>query len=170
MKLVIAILAIFGSSSLASSQAIIQLVEAFAFETTPGMSNGAAYITIKNTGQAEAKLVGVSSGLAEHTQIHTHEQDGDIKRMVAVDLPVFLKPGEQLAMRPGGIHIMFLGIKRPMEVGDQINVVIQFEGKNLEVDVDVFGLQMFEMLTGHSPHNHNADEDHSDHEGSHHNH
>ncbi len=179
--LLIALIAL-TAPSLAFAHQTIELVKAYAFDTTPGMANGAAYVVIKNTGPSEAKLMGVSSDISEFAQVHAHVEDGDIRRMVALDLPMILQPGESLTMVPGGIHLMFLGLNEPLSVGDQIDLTLHFEGRHvrdLEVSVEVFGLEARDDLVGedammhgdmdHSTHDHSGhgdmDASHDDHSG-----
>ena len=39
-----------------------------------------------------------------------------------------MMPGQGLEMRPGGIHIMFLGLSAPLAIGQTIEVVLHLEG------------------------------------------
>jgi len=91
-----------------------------------GVKNGAAFLVIANRGQAPDRLVGASSPLADKVELHTHLRDGDIMRMRQVPA-IELKPGETLAMGPGGLHVMLLGLKQPLEAGGKLPLTLTFE-------------------------------------------
>ncbi len=149
MRIFLTFLACLAAGQGARAHQSLTLVQAYAFETTAGMANGAAYISVENLGSTVADLVGVASEVAEVTQVHTHVQHGDLRRMVALDLPLPLAPGQRLTMEPGGIHVMLLGLKAPLEVGDRVQIALDFEGRHardFEVMVQVYGLDQFENL------------------------
>lgn len=148
------IVAIWGSiSTAAAAHQGLKVVRAYAFDTTPGMANGAAYIELHNESTREARLVGVSSSVSKITQLHSHMEDGEVRRMVPLDLPLVLAPGETLAMEPGGVHLMLLGLETPLAVGDQITVTLDFEGRHardMALKIDVFSLDQAPELIGSS--------------------
>lgn len=176
MRRLLPLLTLLLTPSFALAHQTMVMVQAYAFDTTPGMANGAAYLVIENTGPSEAKIVGVSTDIAELAQVHTHEQDGDLRRMVALELPIVLQPGETLTMQPGGVHLMLLGLNEALKIGDQIDLILHLEGRHvrdLEVSVEVFGIDARDELVGetdmgdmdhegmdHSSHEHS---DHSSH-------
>jgi len=89
--------------------------------------NGAAYITqIINHGAAADRLVAVSSDVAMKTEIHNHIKDGGIMKMRKVD-GVDVKPGHPAVLKPGGYHIMMMGLKAPLKMGDMFHVTLEFE-------------------------------------------
>ena len=155
--------------TLAQAHQTMTVVKAYAFDTSPGMANGAAYVELRNDGPSVAELTGVSSGVAEFSQVHTHEQDGDLRRMVAVELPISIQPGETLVMEPGGMHLMFLGLNAPLAIGETIDLTFHLEGrhtKDMDLSVEVFGIDMRDELVGESATDHShGDMDHSSHDG-----
>lgn len=87
---------------------------------------GAAYVTISNGTGTTDRLVAVASEIARKTEIHHHlMQDGVMKmrRADAVDIPA----GGQVTFRPGGYHVMFFGLKAPLQVGDSFKLELTFE-------------------------------------------
>ena len=51
---------------------------------------GAAYLTLRNTGNASDRLVSASSGVAKRAELHTHTMKDNVMRMArveAVDVP-----------------------------------------------------------------------------------
>jgi len=154
MRLLVSLLTVlFGTSTALAHQTMIA-AKAYAFDSVPGVANGAAYISLENTGPSEARIVGISGDIAEAVQFHTHVSDGDLRRMVAAELPLVLAPDEVLIMRPGGLHVMLLGLTAPLNIGDTFDLGLEIEGnhaRNLTVTVEVFGLESAEVLLGEDP-------------------
>lgn len=124
------------------------MASGYAFDTVPGMSNGAAYAQIQNMGDTNLMLIGASSGVAETVQLHTHILDGEVKRMVMVEEPLMIQAGETLTMAPGGVHIMLIGLNAPLSVGDMFTLTLEFEGFSQDMRVMVHSVEDAEMLTG----------------------
>jgi copper(I)-binding protein len=68
-------------------------------------------------------------------ELHEMKMDGDVMRMrqvAAVDVPA----GGSVALEPGGLHVMLLGLKAPLKEGDRFPMTLRFE-KAGEVKVEV---------------------------------
>lgn len=82
-------------------------------------------MTITNTGSEADKLVGASSVIAETGGTHTHVRDGNVVNMVAVgaiDIPA----GHTVTLQPGGLHVMFHGLKKPLVEGGKYPLILRF--------------------------------------------
>jgi copper(I)-binding protein len=96
---------------------------------------GAAYMTLKNEGPADDKLVSASSPVATKTELHSMTMEGDVMKMRPVeDIPV--KSHGSAELKPGGLHIMLMGLKAPLKQGDKIVLTLKFE-KAGEMTVEV---------------------------------
>jgi copper(I)-binding protein len=86
---------------------------------------GAAFMTIRNHGGAD-RLLAAEADISKAVELHTHVKDGDIYRMRKVEaLPV---AGQGTAeLKPGGDHIMFIGLKAPVKEGTSVPVTLKFE-------------------------------------------
>ena len=115
----------------------LSIAHPYSLPTPPGATTGAAYIAdMSNQGSKEDKLVGASSPIADHIEIHVMRMDGDVMRMRNVP-SIAIAPGQHVAMSPGnGYHLMLVGIKQPFKVGDRIPMTLQFENAG-RVDVTV---------------------------------
>ena len=88
--------------------------------------NGGAYLTIVN-GAAEAdRLVGAEAGVAERVEIHTHIDDNGVMRMRRVE-GVDLPAGGTVELKPGGYHVMFMGLHKPLKKGEKFPMTLVFE-------------------------------------------
>ncbi|MGV8997713.1 MAG: copper chaperone PCu(A)C [Parvibaculaceae bacterium] len=97
--------------------------------------NGAAYLTLTNSGKEADALIAVSSSVADKVAIHDMQMDGTIMRMRALPkLP--LPAGASVTAAPGGTHIMLMGLKAPLVAGTMIKLHLTFE-KAGETDISV---------------------------------
>ena len=82
------------------------------------------YMTL--TSARGGKLVEVRSptGMAE---LHEMAMDGNVMRMrqvSAIDLPA----GKPVELKPGGLHLMLMGLKAPLKAGDSVSFTLVVEG------------------------------------------
>ncbi|HVJ55803.1 MAG TPA: copper chaperone PCu(A)C [Aliidongia sp.] len=127
MRLILSTLAL--SAALAASAwaqtSPIELSHAWSRPTPASASNGVIYVTIANHG-ADDQLTGVASTVADKTEMHTTlDENGVMKMRPLPVLPV--KGGDSAEFKPGGMHIMLIGLKQPLKVGDSFPLTMTFE-------------------------------------------
>jgi copper(I)-binding protein len=111
----------------------IQLDGAWARATVAGQKVAGGFVKIDNKGAAD-KLVSARADVGAATELHTMSMDGGTMRMRKVDaIDVPAKATTEL--KPGGLHIMFIDLKRQLAVGETVPVTLRFE-KAGEVKVD----------------------------------
>ena len=67
--------------------------------------------------RSDDRLIAVASPAAAAAELHTMAMDGNVMRMRAlrtIDVPA----GGQVALQPGGLHVMLLDLKQPLAVGE----------------------------------------------------
>jgi copper(I)-binding protein len=83
-------------------------------------------MTLKNLGEADDKLLSASSPAAGKVELHSMVMEGDVMRMRPVaDIPV--KAHGSTDLKPGGLHIMFIGLKAPLKQGETVALTLRFE-------------------------------------------
>src|SRR4051794_40473988 len=90
----------------------VEIKDAWARATPGGADNGAAYLTLVSP--PGDRLTGVTSPAAEKAQLHEMTNDHGVMQMrevAALDLP----PGKPVTLKPGGLHIMMLGLKHSLQ-------------------------------------------------------
>lgn len=109
--------------------------------TPKGASVAAGYLTIKNTGTTADRLVAGSSDVAAKFEMHEMSMDNGVMKMRLLKDGLEIKPGETVTLGPQGLHIMFVGLKKPLQPGDHVKATLVFEkaGK-VDVDFDVTGM------------------------------
>jgi copper(I)-binding protein len=95
--------------------------------TATGAPTSAGYVTIHNTGSEDDRLVSASTDVAKKTEIHTMTMDGGVMRMRPLTDGVVIPAGAKVALKPGGEHIMIMGLKNGIESGSDVTITLVFE-------------------------------------------
>ncbi|HEX6988922.1 MAG TPA: copper chaperone PCu(A)C, partial [Bacillota bacterium] len=103
----------------------------------PAGDNSAAYFEIRN-GAAEADtLTGVSADVADMVGVHQSRVEDGIVKMEHVESLV-IPAGESVTLEPGGYHVMIMGLRRDLQVGETFQLDLHFErAGTVTVDVAV---------------------------------
>lgn len=100
--------------------------------------NGVGFMTIVNSGKTPVKLLSVESALAGKAELHQSSMTGGVMTMRRVDQGVAIAPGGKLELASGGYHLMFLGLKQPLKIGQKAPVTLVFDkGRRIAVNLTV---------------------------------
>jgi periplasmic copper chaperone A len=93
----------------------------------PGNSgkNTAAYMIIENEKLQQDKLVKAECSVANTVELHNHIHEDGIMKMRPVNT-VEIKE-KTTEMKPGGLHVMLMGLKQDLKENDQITIKLTFE-------------------------------------------
>lgn len=121
---------------------------------------GAAFMVIRNTGDAPDHLLSATSDAAQRVELHTHiEDENGVMKMTHVTEGFMLPAGGEILLQRGGKHVMFMGLNAPFEQDDTVTVTLVFENAG-EVVVDIpVDLERDGMRQGmnHGTMNHGSD-------------
>ena len=102
----------------------IVVVDAWVRPAQAGM-NGAGYMTLVNQGRSADRLMGASSPVATQVLLHRSLEIGGVMTMRPV--PVLdVGSGARVNLAPGGLHLMFEGLRRPLLAGRSVPVSLTF--------------------------------------------
>tara|TARA_R110002072_G_scaffold262761_1_gene421604 strand:- start:7916 stop:8344 length:429 start_codon:yes stop_codon:yes gene_type:complete len=102
---------------------------------------GAAYMTIRNTGDEAVTLTGIRTDLAMMPAIHRTSTDDQGVSSMAPAGAIVIAPGETVALEPGGLHAMLMRLQMPMAEGDRFLLMLIFsDGGEVEVDIPILGV------------------------------
>ena len=109
--------------------------------TPKGAPVAAGYLTIKKNGTTADRLVGGSADVAPKFEVHEMSMDNGVMKMRPIKGGLEIKPGETVELKPEAMHVMFVGLKKPLKEGDHIKATLVFEkaGK-VDVEFDVSGM------------------------------
>lgn len=148
--LMIAILALCGTSFAAQAAEVgkISIEQQWARATAPGANNGAAFMTLVNDGATD-KIVAAAADVSDVVELHTHIKDGEVMRMRQVEA-IEVTGGSTTALKPGGLHIMLIGLHQPLTEGDSFPLTLTFEsGGEVVIDVPVRAMGAMGKSHGH---------------------
>ncbi len=94
-------------------------------ETMAGMTSSAAYMTIRS-GDGD-RLMAVSTAAAQYVELHTMTDDNGVMRMREVEGGIEVPADSEVDLKPGGFHVMLLGLTRELKEGDTITLDLTFE-------------------------------------------
>ena len=89
---------------------------------------------IKNLSDKEMVLVGAENNASRVTELHTHIEENGMKKMVQIK-EIRIAPKSTAVLKRGGDHIMLIDLKKPLKVGDTVNIKLIFANKET-VNVD----------------------------------
>jgi copper(I)-binding protein len=102
------------------------IVAADAWARAAATGNSAAYMTLKNGGAAADRLVKAESDVASAVELHKTTMEGGMMKMAPVD-GIALPAQGQAELKPGGLHVMLIGLKRELKAGEKLKLKLYFE-------------------------------------------
>jgi periplasmic copper chaperone A len=120
-----------------SAMAQVNVSSAWARSTVPGQGGTGAFMTLVS--RDGGKLIGAASPVAGVVELHEMAMENNVMKMRAIpslDLPA----GREVQLKPGGYHVMLLDLKRPLKVGEKVQVELRLEtrdGKRVTQPVEV---------------------------------
>lgn len=125
------------TSPVAAGQDLVAVMNAWVREAPPGAPVNGGYMTLVNAGDRPVELVSANSQDFETVEFHEMYFNDGMMQMRELP-PQTLAPGGKLEFVPGGKHLMLRKAKRPIQQGDNIQVVLEFQNggtQTLTLDV-----------------------------------
>jgi periplasmic copper chaperone A len=126
----------------------LDIAHPYAIATVQGQSVGGVFFKhIANKGDKADRLISatVASTVADKTELHTMSTENDVMRMrqvTAIDLPAKTTVPMTRGLKKDGYHVMLMGLKAQLKVGDKLPVKLKFErAGEIEVVVNVEALK-----------------------------
>jgi copper(I)-binding protein len=150
---------IFAGSVLASEKGgpwklgDIVVEQAWARLTPGGARTGAVYLTVHNKSGQDDLLLAVDSPVAKSTAVHATTVEDGVARMEPLPAGVNLPSHGEVVMRPGGLHIMMVGVSAETKVGGLLPVKMVFrDAGSLDFEVPVVPLDAGDPAERHVKH------------------
>lgn len=101
----------------------IEISEAWVRAPAPGQTVVGGYLDITSR-DADATLVSASSPVAGVTELHEMSMKEGV--MVMRPVPYIRLPkGQTVKLKPGGLHLMLIDLKRPLKAGDKVPLTLK---------------------------------------------
>jgi len=122
-RLVAVVLAVVGGTAQAADAVVA--TAAWARATPPGLATGAGYVTLAGGIHADRLVAAQLDGVAR-IEFHESSLDAGVARMR--QLPSVAIPARTtVAFSPAGLHLMLIGLTRPLVAGEQRTLVLELE-------------------------------------------
>ncbi|UNE54298.1 copper chaperone PCu(A)C [Bartonella machadoae] len=113
----------------------IEILHPWTRATPKGIKVSSGYLYIINHSDTPDRLVSVSTNGVQTTEIHSMAVVNDIMKMEKMHNGVEIPGDGEVSLKPGGDHIMFMGLSQPFKSGEKINAKLTFE-KAGTIDVE----------------------------------
>ena len=133
------IAAVFGAD--------VEIEGAYARASIPNVPNSAAFFVIKNNSDKDIAITGANSDIAEKNELHTHIKENKMMKMMKIEKLV-VPAKSSLELKSGGDHVMLMGLKKELKVGDEISLELSFsdgDKKSIKVPVKDLASTMHKM-------------------------
>jgi copper(I)-binding protein len=115
----------------------INIEDAYVRATPPNTQNSAAFMVIHNTLNKDVKLVSASSDIAQRVELHEHIHEDGMMKMRQVE-EISIQSEQKVALKPGGYHVMFLGLKEALKEGNSVQFSLYFDnGDKIMIDAPI---------------------------------
>lgn len=111
--------------------AMVVLDDGWAKATDSSMSG--VFGTLRNPGDSDVHLTGVSGELGGTTELHETVPGGGGMMMQEKEGGFVIPAGGEVEFAPGGNHIMLMELERPITTGQQITLTLELDGGTEQV-------------------------------------
>ena len=121
--------------SVFAAQAEVTAKDAWSRGTVAGQKSSGVFLTL--TSSEDAKVVAVRTPVAKSAEIHHTMAHQGVMHMHAVE-ELELPAGKPVELKPGGHHVMLMGLAKPLAAGDAVPLTFTIEdakGKRTTVEV-----------------------------------
>ena len=106
----------------------------------PAVETGVVYLKIRNRGKVADRLLGASSPVASHVELHETTNAAGMGGMMNMGSPmpamgamqmrpvreIVIPAGGTVILRPGGYHVMLIGLQHKLSPGERFPLRLRF--------------------------------------------
>lgn len=121
-----AAVSLVAGGALSAQAATVTARDAWAREAPAGRKASAIFLTAENTGGTARSIVSGSTDVSDTLELHEMKKDGEMMRMSPV-ASIAVPAHGNVQLRPGGLHLMLFGLRKPLAVGDTVHVTLTLD-------------------------------------------
>lgn len=110
----------------------ISVIDPYVRAMPPGQKVTGAFLSLKNNSNSDRSLLRVESDVAKNVELHEHTHKDGMMQMREVE-KINIAKGSTTALKPGGLHIMLIGLTRELKVGDIVDLKLFFDDSSEQV-------------------------------------
>lgn len=112
-----------------------KVMDAWARPAASG-ENGAVYFIISNATDTDDILLSASTDVASAAEVHMSMIDGNGVMSMQMQEALAVPARQEIIFKPGGLHVMLVGLTQDLKLGDTITLLLRFE-KTGEITMQV---------------------------------
>ncbi len=117
--------------------ASIAVEDAYVRLMPPTQTVTGAFMVLKNASDDDRAVVSAESDVADKVELHTHQHENGVMKMRQVD-QIEVPAGGETVLKPGGFHIMLIGLKQPLTLGQMVEIQMNMDdGSSTQVHAEV---------------------------------
>lgn len=113
----------------------LEITHPWARATLSGQPVAGGYMKITNKGAEPDRLIKITADVSGNIKVHDMKVEDGVMKMGEIPGGLEIAPGATVEMKPGGLHVMFKGIKEPFREGETVRANLTFE-KAGSIDVE----------------------------------
>lgn len=103
----------------------------------PGQKVTAMFMIMENSSSSLQDLVSAETTASDHAELHEHKMIDGMMKMGQVE-KISVNANSSAALKPGGYHIMLIGLKKDLEPGEMVDIKLTFkDGSSKTVKTEV---------------------------------
>jgi copper(I)-binding protein len=95
--------------------------------TPAGAKVGGAYLKISNKGTQPDRLIGGALAGASDVEVHEMSISNNVMKMRQLKDGLEIKPGQTVELKPGGYHLMLMGLSGALKQGQKVKGSLTFQ-------------------------------------------
>ena len=105
---------------------------------SPSSAENAAFYMQLDGAAEDDLLVSASSSACSVVELHETQMSDGVMSMQHLPQGIPVPAGATVALEPGGLHVMCMGVQSPFTVGDMIEVGLEFENSgSMTVEAEI---------------------------------
>lgn len=117
----------------------------YARATAPMAPVAGGFMSITNNGKQADKLVGGKVGFSQLVEVHQMSMTDGVMKMSQVEGGLEIPAGETVELKPGGYHLMFIGLMEQLKPEEQRKGTVIFENAG-EVEIEYQVVDISKMM------------------------
>lgn len=103
----------------------VKVDNAWVRATAPGQQVAGGFMDL--TADADMTLLGGSSPVSKSLELHYMRMENGVMEMREMK-SIALPKGKTISLEPGGLHVMFIGLKAPIRAGQKVPMTLLIKG------------------------------------------
>jgi len=115
-----------AGTPISAQSATVTASDAWVREAPAGRAVTGMFLVLKNTGSTERSILRGKADAGDTLELHEMKRENGMMRMSPVQA-IVVPAGGEMALRPGGYHLMLFGLKKPLVPGDTVRATLTLD-------------------------------------------